>query len=279
MPDDGDLITNTIRGTLPVGSYVLTETVPAGWNTAVDIHCQGNSRPAGAGDNVLFVDVGPGDDVVCTFGNRKLATLTVVKKTVGGDGAFGFNFYDLGFLSDVFTLTTQSGTAQRVLSDLTTQGFEIEENVPAGWTLTDAQCSGVTNDDWVRDGNSLKPFLSPGDNATCTFTNTKSVNLTIVKKTVGGDATFDFGSTPNSDFDIPVFSLTTQGGTAQQTLSDLHPGFYELSETMPQGWAWSNAVCDADYFFDGSLVQLFDLAPGDDVTCTCLLYTSPSPRD
>ena len=45
---------------------------------------------------------------------------------------------------------------------------------------------------------------------------------------------------------------------------------------MPQGWAWSNAVCDADYFFDGSLVQLFDLQAGDDITCT---FTNARPQE
>ena len=95
------------------------------------------------------------------------------------------------------------------------------------------------------------------------------VTLTIVKKALGGDGTFKFGSTVNSDVLIPAFNLTTQGGTAQQAFSGLSSGFFEIGEEAPAGWELTDIKCDgiSDYSTAFPLVE-FNAPPGADITCT-----------
>ena len=80
----------------------------------------------------------------------------------------------------------------------------------------------------------------------------------MVKNAVGGDGTFDFTS-----HGLGSFSLTTAGGTAQQSFTNLAPGTYAVSETVPAGWDLTGATCS-----DGSNPASIDLAPGENVTCT-----------
>ena len=71
--------------------------------------------------------------------------------------------------------------------------------------------------------------MDPGENVICTFANTKQASLTVVKQTAGGDGTFVFASqtlAPTS------FSLTTSGGTAQQSFTNLTPGVYDVAENV-----------------------------------------------
>ena len=48
---------------------------------------------------------------------------------------------------------------------------------------------------------------------------------------MGGDGTFPFASQA-----LGGFNLTTVNGTAQQIFSNLVPGAYDLSESVPAGW-------------------------------------------
>ena len=60
----------------------------------------------------------------------------------------------------------------------------------------------------------------------CTFTNTKLSTITVVKHTVGGESSFDFTG------DLGGFSLTTTGGVAQRTFTNLAAGTYAVSESV-----------------------------------------------
>jgi hypothetical protein len=66
--------------------------------------------------------------------------------------------------------------------------------------------------------------------ASCVFTNTQPDTLNVVKRTEGGDGTFQFTSqTP-----IPSnLELTTTSGAAESTFSNLTPGTYDVTETAP----------------------------------------------
>jgi hypothetical protein len=188
--------------------------------------------------------------VTCTFTNTKLATLTIVKNTVGGDGSFDFTSQTLTPAS--FSLTTVSGTAQQSFNNLKPGTYDVSETVPAGWDLTNAVCSNGSSPSSIG--------LAAGENVTCTFVNTKQASLTVVKNTAGGDGSFDFTSqtlTPAS------FSLTTVSGTAQQSFNNLKPGTYDVSETVPSGWLLTSATCS-----DGSDPNSISLAAGENVTCT-----------
>lgn len=82
--------------------------------------------------------------------------------------------------------------------------------------------------------------------------------IIVVKNTAGGDGTFNFTSSR-----LGSFSLTTAGGTASRTFSNLAAGTYAVAETVPAGWDLTGASCS-----DGSPVSAIGLSAGETVTCT-----------
>jgi len=81
-------------------------------------------------------------------------------------------------------------------------------------------------------------------------------SITVVKNAVGADGTFMFTS------NFGLTSLTTTGGTASQTFSNLAPGSsYTVSETVPSGWQ-SSTFCT-----NGS-PSAITVLPGATTTCT-----------
>ena len=219
-------------------TYNISETVPTGWVQS-GATCDNGVTP----DNISLA---PGLTVRCTFTNTKLSSITVVKRAEGGDGTFGFTSPQLGS----FDLATIGGSAQRVFANLASGAYGLSEIAPAGWDLTSATCSDGSNPANID--------LAAGENVTCTFTNVKRGSLTVVKNTVGGDATFAFASQV-----LGSFALTTTNGTAQRTFADLAPGPYNVAETVPAGWRLDSATCS-----DGSDPGSVVVDPGENVTCT-----------
>jgi len=93
-----------------------------------------------------------------------------------------------------------------------------------------------------------------------TSINPNTGKLTIVKETIGGNATFDFTS---STLSSSSFSITTSGNTGSQIFSSLLAGNYDVSETVPSGWDLTSAVCS-----DGSSVDAINLSANEDLVCT-----------
>ncbi|HRW50760.1 MAG TPA: hypothetical protein P5333_24750 [Caldilinea sp.] len=226
---------------LAAGTYVISETVPAGWDLT-SATCSNGSSPAG-------ISLAPGENVTCSFVNTARASLTVVKNTTGGDGAFDFTSTALG----TFSLTTTSGAAQRTFTNLVPGAYDLTETAPAGWRLTGATCSN---------GSTLPTVnLAPGENVTCTFANEKLDTIVVVKRAVGGDATFPFTSTiPGS----ATFNLVTANGEAQQSFSNLAPGAYSVAESAAAGWTLTVAdpTCS-----NGDPASNITLAAGETVVC------------
>ncbi len=83
------------------------------------------------------------------------------------------------------------------------------------------------------DANTVSVPLAPPIVPTATST------LTIIKNTIGGNATFNF----TSDHDIAPFSITTSNGTGTVTLSNLSAGTYHMSETALAGWTQTSNGC------------------------------------
>ena len=107
---------------LPPGSYSVAETVPAGW--------QLQSATCSDGSNPANINIGPGENVTCTFTNRKLDTIVIVKQAVGGDATFAFSSTALG----VFDQATVNGETQRSFTGLTPGVYDVTESGLAGWT-------------------------------------------------------------------------------------------------------------------------------------------------
>ncbi|MCB0150638.1 MAG: right-handed parallel beta-helix repeat-containing protein, partial [Caldilineaceae bacterium] len=223
-------------------------------------HLPNAGSPAlNAGDTTLTIDqrgeprpVGPADDIGAV--ESQAGSLTIVKKTVGGDGTFSYSSTQLGD----FRLTTQKKTAQRTFAGLAPGTYNVSEAPTQGWDLTNAICSNGSNPASITVGR--------GENVTCNFTNVKRGSITVVKTSAGGDGTFSFTSTTLGGVNAATaggFSLTTVGGTTQRTFADLVAGTYDLAESTPAGWQLTGATCS-----DGSTLPTINLAAGEDVTCT-----------
>ena len=235
----------------PDATYNISESVPAGWDLT--------SAVCSNGDTPDSVYVGAGETVGCVFTNTERGRLTIVKQAVGGDGNFQFLSPQFG----VFNLNTVGGTAQTSVPNLPPGTYSVDEiGWPAGWDPTSATCSDGSNPNSIA--------LAAGEHVTCTFTNTKRGSINVVKQAVGGDGVFAFSSntlTPAS------FNLTTTAGSAQRDFTDLVPGSYDVSETLPAGWHLGsiqcqhgpNSVVGIDY---GANRAYITLAAGDDVVCT-----------
>lgn len=113
---------------------------------------------------------------------------------------------------------------------------------------------GYCNEDSATDSETIT-FVPPG-------------NVTIVKNTTGGDATFTFSSFTSA----LAISLTTSGGTASSGAIPLPPGSHSITEDEVAGFNLTELVCsDPD---NGTSVSLssrravIDVDSGENITCT-----------
>src|SRR5205085_506100 len=153
-----------------------------------------------------------GATTTCTIINTKQGSIKIVKNTAGGDGTFGFtsNF-------GVSSLTTANNTASQTVNNLSSSPaspYTISETTQTGWDAGAFSCSN---------GTASAITVVAGQVTTCTIQNTKDASLTIVKKTVGGDGTFNFTTTGSG---LSAFGLTTTSGTKSTSFSNLTPGPY-----------------------------------------------------
>jgi len=255
---------------LSPGTYAVTETdpqaSPGGWDLT-DLSC---SDPGDGGSSVdlgartATIDVDPGETISCTFTNTKRATLVVEKQTVpnGSPQAFDFVVQD-STPADIATPALSDGE-QYTNANLLPGVYTAAESVPAGWDLTDINCSG--DDDSGPTGPATATYnLAAGESVTCVFTNTQLADLTI-RKVVSVDEpannSFDFFSNQLGNLTLgPVLAASPQ----EYTYVDIAPGVYDFAEVDPtaDGWALINSSCS-----DGSDPAAIDLAPGEAVTCT-----------
>ena len=179
LEDDGvETIDDVVQGT-----YTVTEPDVAGdgWDLS-NLTCT-NSATVAAGDvsvdladgSVTFTIDNAADVVDCTFTNQAKGSITVVKRTADGAGAFDFTSTTL---TSPFTLTTtepgEDGQDSDVFADLTPGTYDVAETVPASWNLSSSSCDDGSNPGSIG--------LSAGEDITCTFVNTREVGaLNIVK--------------------------------------------------------------------------------------------------
>jgi len=195
--------------------------------------------------------------VTCSFGNTRQSSITVVKKTIGGDATFQFGG------PSPFAITTAGGTGQRAFPGLPPGTYTVSEAVPPGWTLSSAVCTDPTGDTTVVGGTATVK-LGPAEDVTCTYTDTALGTIQVSKHTVGGDGTFSFSGP--QDFQI----TTTSGAGGPFALPNLAPGIYAISESVPADWQLSGIACadpTNDTTTSGSTATIH-LAPGETVACT-----------
>jgi len=195
--------------------------------------------------------------VTCFFNNARQSSITVVKKTLGGDSTFEFSG------PSPFAITTQGGSGQKVFADVAPGTYTISEVVPPGWIRSDTVCADPTGNTTVI-GGSATIELGAGEDVTCTYTDTRLGDIQISKHTVGGDGTFSFSGPQN-------FQITTTSDAGPPfVFANLEPGVYTIAEAVPADWQLSGLVCTDptnDSTTSGSTATI-RLSPGETVACT-----------
>ena len=228
--------------------------MPTGWDQT--------SATCDDGSPVSNINVSPGENVTCTFNNRKRGQIVVIKDSTPDD-AQDFDFTAGGGLSPTtFQLDDDANatlTNTRTFANVVPAGgYTLAETVPTGWDQTSATCndgSPVTNVN-----------VSAGEIVTCTFANRKRgrINLTMDAQP---DDPQDFAFTAGGGLTPGSFSLDDDAdGTLSNTRSfiDVVPGSgFSLAQTVPSGWDQTGATCD-----DGSPVSNINVAAGEIVNCT-----------
>ena len=160
------------------GTKTVTETVPAGWSLT-NVDCTGVNETAIT--NGASFTVSAGDTIVCTFTNTKDATVRYTKVTdpASDPQDFTFGVTGTGMVGDI--LDTDPGSAGTPSTHVETLDASelagtktVTETVPAGWSLTNVDCTGV-NETAITNGASFT--VSAGDTIVCTFTNTKDATV------------------------------------------------------------------------------------------------------
>jgi uncharacterized repeat protein (TIGR01451 family) len=256
------------------GSKSVTESPTAGW-TLTDVSCTGAAN-TGTGPTAT-VNVNPGDNVVCTFTNKKNATVTITKDAVpSGAQSFGFTTTGGGPSGWAgFSLQDDGDPAhntQTFTFDPSHLGTKtVSEGSTAGWTLTDLTCSGGTTNLQTRTASFT---LAAGDNVACTYTNKQDATLTITKATDpanSGAATFGF-TTPSTG--MSPFTLDTNGADATNpssktfTFSGSNYGAKSVTEGATPGWSLAGVDCGSATNSGSGRTATVTVNPGDHVTCT-----------
>ena len=199
------------------GSKSVTEGTTSGW-TLTNVDC-GSASNSGSGATAT-VTVNPGDDITCTYTNKKDAKLTIKKVTDpanSGSDSFPYTSASSG-VDASFSLDTNAADATNPSQKSFTfsgTGYgskSVTEGTTSGWTLTNVDCGSASNS---GSGATATVTVNPGDDITCTYTNKKDAKLTIKKVTDPANSGSDsFPYTSASSGVDASFSLDTNAADA-----------------------------------------------------------------
>jgi len=220
-------------------TYRVREVIQTGWAQTSD---NPSDIVAVSGTDVTGVD----------FGNQMRGSITIIKDAKPNNAQ---NFSFSGTLG-AFTLDDDSNATlpnSITFSDLGSNTYTITEGTVTGWKLTDLGCTGDV--DAITDPTGRTATLTlnePGENITCTFTNTKYGSITGYKfNDLNGDGDQDADEPRLDGWTVslldssrtPLSSAVT--GTSSWTLgqykfTSLLPGTYYVCETLQDGWVQTN---------------------------------------
>ena len=275
LTDPGDT-TEAFPGLTTFQTYTITEDALAGWNLT-NLTCTGDTDSGSTIDipnRNVAIDLDEGENITCTFENKKQASITIVKDSIPNDGGATFNFTATGGLGSPFTLTDPGDTTEAFPGLTTFQTYTITEDALAGWNLTNLTCTGDTDSGSTIDipNRNVAIDLDEGENITCTFENKKQASITIVKDSIPNDGGATFNFTATGGLGSP-FTLTDPGDT-----TEAFPGLttfqtYTITEDALAGWNLTNLTCTGDTD-SGSTIDIpnrnvaIDLDEGENITCT-----------
>ena len=277
LDDDANITLSNTKGpeVHATGSCtVIEDGPPAGW-TLTGLVCSDpdSGTTTNTGTRTATIDLDPGENVTCTFTNTKDATITIVKDTDPEPDPTDFSFsgtcfapFDLDDDANI-TLSNTKGPEVHATGSCTV----IEDGPPAGWTLTGLVCSDPDSGTTTNTGTRTATIdLDPGENVTCTFTNTKDGNIIVDKVTDPSNdpQSFEFDPSYGANFFLTDTDTPNDSGL-------LAPGTYSVAEVnIAPGWTLTSATCT-----DGSPVNAIVLSAGETVTCTFTntLTSTPTP--
>ncbi len=252
----------TFAGVLFGTGYTVSEgDLPSGW-TFDNIDCNVAGHPSSGvtpsilGKTITFAIDSESDVLDCTYTNIARATLRIDKVTVpsGQTDSFDFN-QGTGLPAGTFSLTDTA--TPKAFTDLAPGTYAVDESDPTPtYDLTALGCvlTGTTTAKTATTSlanRSVSVTLDPGDDVTCTFTNTKRGSLTITKlddsdpavPLAGAVFTLYTDSAPvggaRGDEDTATtMTCTTAAVTGQCSIADIPLGDYWVVETTtPDGYA------------------------------------------
>ncbi len=230
--------------TLDAGSYVVSETGPANYNSSMSPDCSGT----------ILV----GETKECYVYNTSfevtMGRIIVDKVTDPEADEQSFDFSLIGDeFNDDFSL---ADTTNPYDSNFVESGtYTLTEATTSGWVIDYISCTGVE----PVDGSEVSFTVGAGDVVLCTVYNTKLAQIVVEKVTNPAEAQqiFDF----TSSYSDP-FTLTD---SESNTSDYLQPGtgYSVIEGVMPAGWYQSSATCTG-----GNTPGNITLSAGDMVTCT-----------
>lgn len=166
--------------TVQTGTYTVGESNVPGYTSALD--CKNGQTDLGSSTTV---DLGLGDNVVCTYTNTQDATIIVKEVTVGGDATFDFT-------GDLNASLSNGGTQSAQVP--ANQTYTTTQTQLSGWTLTSIDCTT----DGSHSGTTATYNPGAGETVTCTFTNTKNSTPPPPPTTTSSTPTIDLAITKSA---------------------------------------------------------------------------------
>jgi hypothetical protein len=247
--------------TAVAGTYNLSESDgPSGYE-ASDWTCTGATE-----STATSVTLDVGQHATCTITNTAIPpTLTLVKVVDNGDtgGTATPQDWTLSAVSGSSTIAGTSGSDAVTGATAVVGTYNLSESGgPKGYVPSAWACTGATG------STDTTVTLQPGDEATCTITNTAVLpTLTLLKTVDNGDT----GATAKpTDWTLTAVNgtstITGTSGSAQVTDVPAIVGTYTLSETGgPDGYTASAWTCTGG---TESTATSVTLSTADAATCT-----------
>lgn len=239
---------------LIAGNYTVQEVVSDGW-TLSNIDCVYDEESVGQEtENGKVVSLEAGDDVVCTFTNTKLGSITVWKYADPFGGSFDFELE--GPTPGETTIFTDEDGEAYVFENLEPGNYNLSETVPDGWTSDGGSCG--------EDGDPSNLELSAGGNVTCVFNNTEYGSISG-RKFEDLNVNHEDDEDPGLEWDVNLYQIGDEGWsfvTSQETDSEtgnymfdnLLPGTYKVCETLEDDWIQSypelGSDCEGSYGYE-----------------------------
>lgn len=206
---------HTFEG-LAAGNYTASEDTRAGYDVAVECDNQTSND-----SNSIAIALNAGEQVSCTFTNTSTASIEVCKDVVpDDDDATSWDFNLAGPTAGGWD-GLHDGECH-TFTQRTPGSYTLSENTQAGYqTSVDCGANGV-------DSDADKTFtLSAGEQASCTFTNSKAPTVQVCKELV-----------PDTDPSVWDFTLNPGGNAVGTNLGDGEcSSVYTVLSGVPGGFS------------------------------------------